>query len=102
MSRDVCELLSELRQLPQWVVWKVSPNCGGARAEKLPLNPHDGSNAKANDARTWGTFDEARQYALENGLMGDAGGIGFEFAGGYAGIDLDDVVLAGGNVEALC
>lgn len=81
------------------VVWKLSSNCGGARAEKLPLNPHDGSNAKANDARTWGTFDEARQYALENGLMGDAGGIGFEFAGGYAGIDLDDVVLAGGTLK---
>ena len=98
--RDACELLSELRQLRQWVVWKLAAtNCGGARVEKLPLNPHDGSNARANDASTWGTYDEAVRYASQNGLVGNAGGIGFEFAGRYAGIDLDDVVLAGGKLK---
>ena len=95
MLRDVCELLHELRQLQQWVAYRLMWNVGKGRYDKLPVNPHDGSNAKANDARTWGTFDEARRYALENGLMGNAGGIGFEFANGYAGIDLDDVILAG-------
>ncbi len=96
---DMFELLSELRQLRQWIVWKLSANCGGARAEKLPLNPHDGLPARANDADTWGTYYEAVRYAFQNGLEGNVGGIGFEFYGGYAGIDLDDVVLAGGALK---
>ena len=93
MLCDVCELLGELRQLPQWVAYRIVAD------GKLPLNPHDGSNAKANDERTWGTFDEATQYALKNGLLGNNGGIGFEFANGYAGIDLDNIFLAGGILK---
>ena len=93
MLCDVCELLGELRQLPQWVAYRIVAD------GKLPLNPHDGSNAKANDVRTWGTFDEATQYALKNGLLGNNGGIGFEFANGYAGIDLDNIFLAEGILK---
>lgn len=74
-------------------------NASKGRYDKLPVNPNDGSNAKANDVRTWGTFDEARRYASENGLMGNVGGIGFEFANGYAGIDLDNVIVAGGTLK---
>ena len=99
MRRDARELCGELRQLRQWVAWKLAANCGGTRAGKLPVNPHDGSIAMANDARTWGMFEEARRYAAENGLVGNAGGIGFEFANGYAGIDLDDVIIAGGTLR---
>lgn len=93
MLCDVCELLGELRQLPQWVAYRIVAD------GKLPLNPHDGSNAKANDVRTWGTFDEATQYALKNGLLGNNGGIGFEFANGYAGIDLDNIFLTEGILK---
>ena len=99
MLRGVRELLSELRQLRQWVAYRCVWNAGKGRYDKLPLNPHDGSGAKANDARTWGMFDDARRYASENGLMGNVGGIGFEFANGYAGIDLDDVILDGGTLK---
>ncbi|MBR0279199.1 MAG: hypothetical protein IJQ75_04385 [Synergistaceae bacterium] len=99
LRRDVCELLGELRQLPQWVAYRRVWNASKGRYAKLPLNPHDGSNAKANDAGTWGTFDGAVQYASENCLMGNAGGIGFEFANGYAGIDLDGVILAEGTLK---
>lgn len=93
------ELLVELRQFRQWVAYRRVWNAGKGRYDKLPVNPHDGSGAKANDTRTWGTFDEARRYASENGLTGNAGGIGFEFANGYAGIDLDDVIVAGGTLK---
>ena len=72
-------------------------NAGKGRYDKLPLNPHDGLNAKANDVRTWETFDDARRYASENGLTGNVGGIGFEFANGYAGIF--DVFLAEGTLK---
>ncbi len=99
MLRDVCELFVELRQLRQWVSYCRVWNAGKGRYDKLPINPHDGSNAKANDARTWGMFDDARRYAVENGFTGNAGGIGFEFANGYAGIDLDDVIVAGGTLK---
>ena len=85
MLRDVRELLSELRQLRHWVAYRRVWNAGKGRYDKLPVDPHDGSGAKANDARTWGMFDDARRYASENGLMGNVGGIGFEFANGYAG-----------------
>ena len=91
--------LFELSEFSQWVAWKLSLNCRGRKSEKLPLNPHDGTKAKVNDARTWGTYSEAVKCAFENGLAGDAGGIGFMFANGYAGIDLDDVILAGGTLK---
>lgn len=96
------ELPRELRELSEfssWVAYRIVANESKGRPDKLPLNPRDGSKAKANDASTWGTYDEALRYAFQNGLRGNAGGIGFEFANGYAGIDLDDVVLAGGTLK---
>lgn len=95
LSRELCEL----SEFSQWVAYRIVVNESKGKPDKLPLNPRDGTNAKANDPRTWGTYDEAVRYASENGLAGNAGGIGFEFAGGYAGIDLDDVVLAGGTLK---
>ena len=95
LPRELCELF----EYSQWVAYRIVANEHKGKPDKLPLNPHDGSNARANDASTWGTYDEALRYAFQNGLRGKAGGIGFEFANGYAGIDLDDVVLAGGTLK---
>ena len=91
--------LRELSEYSQWVAYRIVANESKGKPDKLPLNPKDGTKAKANDASTWGTYDEAVRYAFQNGLAGNAGGIGFEFACGYAGIDLDDVVLAGGMLK---
>ena len=91
--------LDELRELSQWVAYRIVANERKEKPDKLPLNPHDGTNAKANDASTWGKYDEALRYAFEHGLRGDAGGIGFEFANGYAGIDLDNVILPDGTLK---
>ena len=91
--------LDELRNFSQWVVYRIVADEHKGKSDKLPLNPRDGTNAKANDAHTWGTYEEALWYALDHGLRGNAGGIGFEFANGYAGIDLDDVFLAGGTLK---
>ena len=95
LPRELCEL----SEFSQWVAYRIVANESKGRPDKLPLNPRDGSKGKANDASTWGTYDEALRYAFQNGLRGNAGGIGFEFANGYAGIDLDDVVLAGGTLK---
>ena len=92
-------VLGELQGLSQWVAYRLVWNGSKGKYDKLPLNPHDGTGAKANDALTWGTYSEAVQYALGHGLTGSTGGIGFEFANGYAGIDLDDVILADGTLK---
>ena len=91
--------LRELSEYSQWVAYRIVANECKGKPDKLPLNPRDGSKAKANDPTTWGTYDEALRYAFQNGLKGNTGGIGFEFANGYAGIDLDNVVLAGGMLK---
>ena len=74
MSYD--NIPQELKKLKQWVCW-----CG----DKLPKNPKTGGNAQSNNPDTWGTFDEAvaalSKYHFD--------GIGFEFANGYFGVDLD-------------
>ena len=92
--------LKELKTLPQWVAYRLVWNEKKGKADKIPVNPHDGTGAKANDSSTWGTYDEAMNYAMRQGLIaGKSGGVGFEFAGGYAGIDLDNVVLENGSLK---
>lgn len=66
-----------LRKLKQWVCWK--------NVDKVPKNPHTGGNAKSNDSSTWGTYEEAINACEKFGFDG----IGFEFANGYFGVDLD-------------
>ena len=69
----------ELKKLKQWVCW-----CG----DKLPKNPHTGGNARSNDPKTWGTFQEAIKAKDKY----DFDGIGFEFAPPYFGVDLDKCI----------
>ena len=86
--------LEELKNLKQWVAYRLVWNEKKGKADKRPINPHDGTGAKANDPATWGTYDEAMNYAERAGLIaGKSGGIGFEFGNGYCGIDLDNVIL---------
>ena len=71
---------AELKGVPQWVCW--------VGADKIPKNPHTGGNAKSNDSSTWASFSEAvsacEKYHFD--------GIGFMFANGYFGVDLDHCV----------
>lgn len=75
----------ELKQLPQWVGWKVVARDG--KPTKTPVNPKTGSFAKATDPATWGGFDSAIQAIAKYGLQG----VGFVFSQSdpYCGIDLD-------------
>lgn len=70
-------LPEELKSLKQWVCW--------IGADKIPKNPFTGGNAKSNDPSTWGDFQTAckacEQYRFD--------GVGFMFANGYFGVDLD-------------
>lgn len=67
---------SELKKLKQWVCWQ---------GDKLPKNPYTGGNAKSNNPDTWSDYETAIQ-AMEKYRFD---GIGFMFANGYFGVDLD-------------
>ena len=71
----------ELKRLSQWVC--VSKN------DKIPKNPFNGKNAKANDPKSWGTFEQAVKACESFGFDY----IGFEFASPYFGVDLDQILL---------
>jgi putative DNA primase/helicase len=71
----------ELRQRPQWVLWKYENRNG--KPTKVPYAVN-GDYAKVNEPSTWATFDEA---------LATGQGVGFVFTpeDPYTGIDLDHV-----------
>lgn len=77
MITKVDNIPAELREVKQWVCW--------VQSDKIPRNPYTGGNAMSNNPDTWGTFDDA--VSACNRFNFD--GIGFEFANGYFGVDLD-------------
>lgn len=80
MITKVENIPKELRKLKQWVCWVGS--------DKIPKNPYTGGNARSNDNSTWASFDEAcgacEKYHFD--------GLGFMFANGYFGVDLDHCI----------
>lgn len=96
---------SELKELPNWVVWVAegeTDTSGAYKMRKVPYQAHGGrvtGRARSNDQATWTTFEHALA-AVEQQEQGHGGetavaGLGFEFgassecAAGYIGIDLD-------------
>ncbi|HLI51013.1 MAG TPA: phage/plasmid primase, P4 family, partial [Thermomicrobiaceae bacterium] len=77
----------ELRERPQWVVWRLVPRPGG-KPDKQPINPHTGQLASSTDPATWSDFTTAWD-AYQRGPWA---GLGFVFAADdpYVGVDLDD------------
>lgn len=67
----------ELKQLRQWVCWVGS--------DKVPKNAYTGGNAQSNNQDTWADFktacDACEKFHFD--------GLGFMFANGYFGVDLD-------------
>jgi primase-polymerase (primpol)-like protein len=86
---DTVELLGnipeELRQRPQWLVWKLEERDG--KPTKVPYIAGGVGKASSTDSETWRSFKEAVQ-ALRTGRYS---GAGFVFSSGdpFAGIDLD-------------
>ena len=80
MQTRIENIPQELKSLRQWVCW--------AGIDKIPKNPHNGRNARSNDSSTWSSFKDAcdacEKYSFD--------GIGFMFANGYFGVDLDHCV----------
>jgi putative DNA primase/helicase len=80
MITNIENIPKELRKLKQWVCWVGS--------DKIPKNPYTGNNAMSNNTDTWATFDEAVEACEKYHFDG----LGFMFANGYFGVDLDHVI----------
>jgi putative DNA primase/helicase len=81
----------ELRELPQWIVWRHAFIQSRGVWIKMPVNPITGKSANVSDPRTWASFDAA-VTAYE--LLGGYDGIGFVFTqeDDFVGIDIDKCV----------
>lgn len=77
---------AELKPLKQWVCWKAIENKKNpGKLDKRPINPLTGKYAKSNDPDTWTDFKTAVHASQR------FDGIGFMFANGYFGVDIDHV-----------
>lgn len=73
--------MKTLKQSPVWVCWKRDLVHG-----KVPVNPHTGGNAQPNNSQAWGTYEQA------SALSSKYDGMGFMFANGICGIDIDNAI----------
>ena len=83
---------TDIKNLKQWIVWQLEPNASG-KHEKVPYCPWGNHRkARTNDAKTWGTFDQAVAYHQDNEWVT---GLGIVFANGLVGVDIDYCLLNG-------
>lgn len=77
----------ELRNLPQWVVWKLEKTDAG-RPTKVPYNPVTFQHASSTDPASWVSYETAANAHA----VGGWDGIGFVLSDSdpYTFIDLDD------------
>lgn len=73
--------MTDLKKASQWVNWRREEVDG--RPTKLPYNPKTGGKAMSNNPATWATYELAEQEASKYD------GVGFMFASGICGIDID-------------
>jgi len=80
---------AEMRNYPQWVVWKFEETDGG-KPTKVPYSPRFRGHASVTNPATWGTFDEA--VAAYEVAGGELAGIGFVLTRNdpFGFIDLDN------------
>ena len=78
-------VLTELQELPQWVVWRAEVE--GEKHKKVPYNPHYHlTRASVKIPKSWGTLTEALT-ALETG---NYSGLGFIITPPLVMVDLDN------------
>ena len=102
-----------LRERPQWVAWFAAKNPEKPeKPDKILLNPKTGYAARTNNAATWGSFEQAKQYYLSNAgkvittvvngvnRTGPISGVGLVLTegSGLVGIDIDGCIDSQGNL----
>jgi hypothetical protein len=73
----------------RWVLWKYVDR--GGKPRKVPYQP-SGAAAKTNDPSTWTSFAKVQEVLAASDAYS---GIGFALGDGWAGVDLDDVIVDG-------
>jgi hypothetical protein len=86
-TRPFLKIPQELRDLPQWVNWRLEDR--GGKPTKIPINPHTGKPASSTDPKSWADFAAAVDACEKGGV--DGVGFVFSSADPYTGIDLDKV-----------
>jgi hypothetical protein len=84
------EIPEELRELPNWVVWRLEKRAGKGgivRETKVPYNARTHRLAASNRQATWSSFGDATEAlkALGKGYNG----LGFCLTRPFVGVDLD-------------
>lgn len=87
--------LEELKDLKQWVCYRNVWDEEKQKNKKIPKDAQTGRGAKSNDESTWNIFP----VAIEGLKRFNLDGVGFEFASGYLGIDLDNVISSSGDLS---
>src|SRR5205809_655872 len=82
---NIANIPQELRDLRQWVCWRLETPTGRPKPTKVPISTTGGHASTTNPA-SWDTFENAVTYAQEKKL-----GIGFVFTRDdpYVGMDFD-------------
>ena len=90
--------LEPLKQLPQWVLWRLETLPGMDKPTKPPYSPITGNRAESNNPATWGTYEQAAAM-LERDTQGYYQGLGIMFAGGLYGVDIDACIDPLGRIS---
>lgn len=91
--RKYKHLPNVLKGVKKWVVYG---GMGKGIPLKKPFNPN-GTPAKVDDPKTWGTFEDCEKQVEK----GKYCGLGYVFTGDYIVIDMDSVIDAKGHVLPL-
>ena len=83
---NLSEHLEDFKNRNVWVCWKNETFQDGKKT-KIPYNANNGEKARSNDTSTWCDYKTA-DTAYNHYEKYD--GIGFMFADGFGGIDIDD------------
>ena len=79
---DEKKVPTELREMPNWVLWKYIPDRG-----KIPFNAKTLRRAQSNNPLTWSDFETAYEVLINNPQFS---GLGFMLSNGINCIDLDN------------
>lgn len=88
----------ELKRDARWLVWGFVERDEDKWAKEPFMSADSRRHAKANDPKTWGTYDAAIKALLDNRELA---GPGFVLGDGLVGVDVDDCIDELGNLSEL-
>lgn len=88
MLKNLENIPIELKELHQWVCFKLVYSEKKKKYDKIPKDPNTGYNAKCNDSKTWSDFETAAKAVTKYRFDG----VGIQLTNEIIGIDLDNVI----------